>query len=182
MTSARRQLRDFSGAGYNKGRSFALQALWVLVSEVLVTKVWFPSSLRVQILRLFGAKIGTGVLIRHDVRIHWPWKLEIGNDVWIGVDAWILNLEPVTIGSNVCVSQGAFLCTGSHDPGSPSFEFDNAPIVIEDEVWIAARATVLRGVTIGARSIVGATALVTKNIPADTRVHAPRASQADRSA
>jgi putative colanic acid biosynthesis acetyltransferase WcaF len=170
-----RQLSKFSGRGYDKGRTRILQALWVLTSYVIVERLWCPPKIRVIILRRFGAKIGSRVLIRHGVRIHWPWKLCIGNDVWIGVDAWLLNLEPITIGSDVCISQGAFLCTGSHDAASNSFEFDNAAITVCDGAWIAAQATVLRGVTIGAESVIGAKALVTSDVPIGARVLAPRA-------
>ncbi len=87
---------------------------------------------------------------------------------------WILNLEPVTIGHDVCISQGVFLCTGSHDRHSPTFEFDNAPIVVADGAWVAARATVLRGVTIGRDAVVGATALVTKDLEDGAVALAPR--------
>lgn len=171
-----RDLAGFTGAGYDKGRNIVWQALWVATSSVLIERIWCPARLRVPILRAFGAKIGEGVLIRQHVRIHWPWKLTIDDNVWIGVDAWLLNLEPITIGSNVCISQGVFLCTGSHDRHSPTFEFDNAPIVIKDGAWIAARATVLRGVTVGAGALVGATALITSSVPQDVAVLAAAAS------
>jgi putative colanic acid biosynthesis acetyltransferase WcaF len=171
----RRILRDFTGANYDKGRPFLVQALWVSASYLLVEQVWCPQKLRTAILRAFGAVIGERVVIRNNVRIHWPWKLTIGDDVWIGVDAWLLNLEPIIIGSNVCISQGALLCTGSHALASPSFEFDNAPIQVMDGAWIAARATVLRGVTIGHDAVVGATALVTQNVANGARALAPRA-------
>lgn len=170
-----RQLSKFSGRGYDKGRTRILQALWILTSCVLFERLWCPPKVRVIILRRFGSKVGSRVLIRHGVRIHWPWKLSIGNDVWIGVDAWLLNLEPITIGSDVCISQGAFLCTGSHDAASDSFEFDNAPITVGDGAWIAAQATVLRGVTVGKDSVIGAKALVTRDVPIGARVLAPRA-------
>jgi putative colanic acid biosynthesis acetyltransferase WcaF len=169
-----RNLRNFSGAGYDKGRPLVIQALWVVASALVVEKIWCPGRLRVGILRTFGSKIGERVIIRHRVRIHWPWKLSIGDDVWIGVDAWLLNLEPITIGSNVCISQAALLCTGSHSADSESFEFDNAPIRVEDGVWVAARATILRGVTIGADAVIGATSLVTKDVPRGVKVLAPR--------
>lgn len=160
-----RALAGFTGAGYDKGRGILWQALWVATSSLAVERTWCPAKLRIIILRLFGAEIGRGVNIRQHVRVHWPWKLRVADDVWIGVDAWLLNLEPITIGSNVCISQGVFLCTGSHDHRSPTFEFDNAPIVIEDGVWVAARATVLRGVTIRKGALIGATALVSKDVP-----------------
>lgn len=171
-----RKLASFSGAGYIKGKPIIVQALWLVTSAALVERIWCPAPARVAILRLFGAKIGTGVLIRHGVRVHWPWKLEIGDNVWIGVDAWLLNLEFIRIGSDVCISQGVMLCTGSHDARSPSFEFDNGPIHVQNGAWIAARATVLRGVTIGENAIVGATGLVTQDVPEGARTLAPRAS------
>ena len=89
---------------------------------------------------------------------------------WIGEDAWILNLEPITIGSDVCVSQGAFLCTGSHDRRSPTFEFDNGPITIESGAWVAAKAVVLRGVTVHSGAVVGAGAVVSADVPAEATV------------
>jgi putative colanic acid biosynthesis acetyltransferase WcaF len=171
----RRRLRGFTGAGYDKGRGPVPQVAWMAVSGLIVTRWWCPAGVRVRILRGFGATIGDGVLIRHRVRIHWPWKLTVGDDSWIGEDAWILNLEPVTIGSDVCISQGVLICTGSHDRRSPTFEFDNAPVVVEDGAWVAARATVLRGVTIGHDAVVGATALIAADVPPRTTVLAPAA-------
>lgn len=162
---AKRSLSAFSGHGYSKGRPVLVQVLWLLVSSTVLFRWWFPNVIRLSVLRGFGAELGEGVLIRHNVKIHWPWKLSVGNNTWIGEGAWILNLEPVVIGSDVCVSQSALLCTGSHDRHSPSFEFDNAPIVIGDGVWLAARSTVLRGVTVGAGSTVGACSLVVRDVP-----------------
>ncbi|WP_411721957.1 putative colanic acid biosynthesis acetyltransferase [Mycetocola sp.] len=130
-------------------------------SGLVVTRWWCPPTIRANILRAFGARIGRGVNIRHGVRIHWPWKLTVGDHSWVGEQTWILNLEPVTIGADVCISQDVFLCTGSHDRRSPTFEFDNAPITVGDGAWIAARATILRGSSIGSDSIIGATALIT---------------------
>lgn len=171
----RRRLGSFTGAGYDKGRGVLWQAAWQLASSLLVMPWFAPPRMRVAVLRAFGAKIGSGVNLRAGVRVHWPWKLEIGDDSWIGERVWLLNLEPIQIGSDVCVSQAAFLCTGSHDHRSPSFEFDNAPIRIEDGAWVAARATVLRGVTVGADAVIGATALVTKDVAPGAIVLAPRA-------
>lgn len=173
-------LAGFTGVGYDRGRPAHIQVLWLAVSGLVLTRWWCPNRLRVRILRAFGATIGENALIRHRVRIHWPWKLTVGADSWIGEDTWILNLEPVTIGSDVCISQAVLLCTGSHDRRSPTFEFDNAPIDIGDGAWIAARATVLRGVTIGADAVVGATALVTSDVDAGATVLAPRAQERSR--
>lgn len=171
---ARFSLRDFTGVGYSKGRPWPTQVLWMLVSRCLTMQWWCPNRLRVLLLRGFGARIGAGTLIRHDVKIHWPWKLEIGHDTWIGESSWILNLEPVVIGSNTCISQAVLLCSGSHDRSSPTFEFDNAAIVIGDSVWIATRATILRGVRIADGATIGATALVTGDVPEGAMILAPR--------
>ena len=177
-TGPRRSLGGFSGRGYDKGRGPLWQVGWMLVSGLVFTRWWCPASLRVTILRAFGATVGEGVLIRHRVRIHWPWKLTLGDATWVGEQAWLLNLEPIVIGSNTCVSQDVLLCTGSHDRHSPTFEFDNAPIAIGDRVWIGARATVLRGVSIGSDAVVGATALVVKDVAEGSTVLAPRATDA----
>nr|WP_296778777.1 DapH/DapD/GlmU-related protein [Rhodococcus sp. (in: high G+C Gram-positive bacteria)] len=171
-----RSLAGFTGAGYDKGRPFPVQALWLAVSTTVLGRWWCPNSVRVAVLRAFGASIGPGVSIRHGVKIHWPWKLTVGAHSWVGEKVWILNLEPVTIGQDSCISQSVLLCAGSHDRRSPTFEFGNAPIVVGDRVWVAARATVLRGVTIGDGATVGATALVTADVPAGSTVLAPRAA------
>jgi putative colanic acid biosynthesis acetyltransferase WcaF len=164
------------GRPYDKGRGFVPQALWVAVSTLIFTQVWCPNGLRLAILRWFGAQIGTGVLIKHRVRIQWPWKLAIGNDSWVGTDAELYNVADIAIGSDVCISQQVYVCTGSHDRHSPSFDFDNGPIVLEDGVWMCARSTVLRGVTIGARSVVGAGSLVTRDVPPDSVVRPPEST------
>lgn len=170
-----RSLRGFTGAGYDRGRSLPWQVAWVAVQHCAFGAWWFPARLRPRVLRLFGARVGERVLVRHGVRVHWPWKLTVGDDCWIGEGVWLLDLEPITIGSDVCLSQGAFLCTGSHDARSPTFEFDNAPITVGDGAWVAAHARVLRGVSVGAGAVVGATALVTRDVAAGETVLAPRA-------
>lgn len=174
MTLGRR-LSTFTGRSHNRGAGLIKAAMWVLLGQGLTRQVWVPARARVACLRAFGADIAPGVLIRHDVRIHWPWKLSVGADSWIGVGVWILNLEPVHIGRDVCISQEVMLCTGSHQADDPAFEYDNAAIWIEDEAWVAVRATVLRGVRIGAGAVVGASALVVKDVPPGARVVAPAA-------
>lgn len=174
-----RSLAARRGHPYDKGRGFFAQALWVATSTVIFSKVWCPNRLRCALLRWFGATVGNGVLIRHRVIVQWPWKLSIGDNSWIGTDVELYNLDQISIGSDVCISQQAYLCTGSHDRRSPSFEFDNGPIVIENGAWLCARSTVLRGVTVGANSVVGATCLVARDIPANSIVRPPPATVAE---
>lgn len=175
MPATRRRLSGFTGIGYDIGRDRWIQGLWLFVSTTIFMRWWLPSAARVRILRMFGASIGEGVLIRHRVRIHWPWKLSIGSDSWIGEGVWLLNLEPITIGSDVCVSQDVLLCAGSHDRHSPTFEFASAPIQIADGAWVATRAVVLAGVSIGSRAVVAAGAVVRRDVPADSLIHGPGA-------
>src|SRR5215212_225685 len=160
-----RSLAGFRGDGYDKGRRYVVQAIWFAVQNLLFSKWWLPGALRPSLLRIFGAQIGSNVLIRHRVRVLWPWKLAVGDNSWIGEDAWILNLEPVSIGHDVCISQGVFLCTGSHDMSSPTFEYDNGPITIEDQAWLGAQAMILRGVTVGEAAVVGARCKVSADVP-----------------
>ncbi|MCT4353398.1 WcaF family extracellular polysaccharide biosynthesis acetyltransferase [Streptomyces sp. Je 1-79] len=160
-----RNLPAFTLAGYDKGRGKLVQALWFAVMNT-VFMAWFcPAGLRVALLRAFGATIGDGVLIRHRVRILWPWKLTVGDHTWIGEGAWLLNLEPIALGAHVCVSQEALLCTGSHDHRAADFRYRNARITVEDGAWVAARATVLAGVTVGRHAVVAAGTTLHKDLP-----------------
>jgi putative colanic acid biosynthesis acetyltransferase WcaF len=158
--SPERRLREFTTAGYDKGRNKFWQAAWFATQNLVFAAWWLPARARPGILRLFGAQVGARVLIRHRVRVLWPWKLTVGDDCWIGEDAWLLNLEPITIGHDVCISQGAFLCTGSHDHRDPAFGYRNAPITVGPGAWVAARSTVLKGAAVPAGGLIPAGSLV----------------------
>jgi putative colanic acid biosynthesis acetyltransferase WcaF len=116
---------------------------------------------------LFGAKIGTGCRIRPGVQIKYPWKLTIGDHVWLGEHCWIDNIAEVTIGSHVCISQGAFLCTGNHNYNSSGFGLIMKPILIEDGVWIGAKSIVSPGVTCSSHSMLTAGSVATKKMEAN---------------
>ena len=154
-------LSKYNNSGFHRGAPRWKEVLWWVTRSLLFAR-WFPvpSPLKVAALRAFGAKVGEGVVIRSRVNITFPWKLEIGNHVWIGDEVLILSLDEVTIGSNVCISQRAFLCTGSHDFRSESFDLITRPIVIRDGCWIAAQAFVGPGVTLDPGSMVKALSVV----------------------
>jgi putative colanic acid biosynthesis acetyltransferase WcaF len=118
------------------------------------------------LLRFFGAAVGEGVVIKPGVRVKYPWKLKIGKHCWLGEDAWIDNIAPIVLGDNVCLSQGAYLCTGSHNWSDPSFGLIALPITIQDGAWVAARASVAPGVVMGRGAVAGFGSVVTRNIPA----------------
>jgi putative colanic acid biosynthesis acetyltransferase WcaF len=115
------------------------------------------------LLRLFGANIGVGVLIRPTVRITYPWKLTIGDHSWIGDFAELYTLGPIHIGKNAVVSQYCYLCTGSHDMSALAFDIFAKTITVEDEAWIAAGVFVHPGVTIGRGSVIAARSIVRRD-------------------
>jgi putative colanic acid biosynthesis acetyltransferase WcaF len=132
------------------------QLLWYFTNGLFFMSPLFPfSSMKVFLLRLFGAKIGRSVFVKPSVNVKYPWNLNIGNYVWIGEEVWIDNLSTISIGDNVCISQGALLLTGGHDHTKTSFDFISHPITLEEGVWIGARAVVGGGVTCKSHSILG---------------------------
>jgi putative colanic acid biosynthesis acetyltransferase WcaF len=156
-----------AAAGLNRGRSKWLEAVWYLMKRVFfLSSMPWPSRLKVALLRRFGADVGRGVVIKPRVNIHLPWKLSMGDYVWLGEEVFILNLEPVTIGSHSCISQRAFLCTGNHDYSDPSFRYRNKAIVIEDGVWVGAGVFVAPGLTVHSSAVIVAQAVVTRSMPA----------------
>src|SRR5581483_3712329 len=99
-----------------------------------------------------------------------PWRFQVEDDVWLGEEVLILSLASVTIESNVCISQRAFLCTGSHDFRAPDFNLITKPITIRAGSWIAAQAFIAPGVEIGPGSMVAAGSVVSQNVPPKTLV------------
>lgn len=142
-------LSRFDNSGFMRGRSYLIEALWILVQALLVSSFLPGTSHRVLLLRAFGSTIGRGVTIKPRLRVKFPWRLRVGDHVWLGEDVWIDNLADVRIGSNVCISQGTYLCTGSHDWKSRTFDLRAEPITVGDGAWLAARTTVGPGVEIG---------------------------------
>jgi putative colanic acid biosynthesis acetyltransferase WcaF len=142
-----------------------LRILWYLFSQFFFKSSWLPFTfIKVFILRIFGAKIGKSVVIKPSVNIKYPWKLSLGNHVWIGENVWIDNLDNVVIGNNVCISQGAFLLCGNHNYKKDSFDLITKPIIVQDGVWIGAKSTVLPGVTAKSHSILSAGSVTSKNL------------------
>jgi putative colanic acid biosynthesis acetyltransferase WcaF len=160
-------LSKYSTGAFQRGASPLKESLWVLVSLVLFRLCPFSvSPLKRKVLRAFGARIGNNVTIKPQVKITFPWKLTIGNHVWLGEECWLLNLERITIENNVCISQRAFLCTGSHDYKLSSFDLITKPIVVKNGAWLGAGCWVGPGVTVGADSVLTAGSVATKDLEA----------------
>ena len=158
-------LKTFKTNNYDKGRGKLIQFIWIFFNALFLKNSWFIfMSFKVFLLRSFGAKIGQGIVIKTNVNIKFPWKLVIGNDVWIGEGVWIDNLDKVTIGNDVCLSQGALLLTGNHDYKSSSFDYKNEPIRIGNGVWIGAKSVVCPGVICEDESILTVGSVATKDL------------------
>lgn len=149
--------------GYREKKPhFARLVLWRATEKLL----WIlPSILRISLLRMFGARIGSRCLICRGAKFYAPWNFECGDFVCIGPRADIYCKGMVNVGSQVVISQDSYLCTASHDISSPVMKLVVKPILIGSNVWIAAKATILPGITINDGAVVGACAVVSKDVP-----------------
>lgn len=162
------KLSTYTNQHYKSGSTIK-KLLWYFTNMIFFkTLVPFPSSFKVKLLRLFGAIIGKNINIKPNVNIKYPWFLEIGSDVWIGESVWIDNLAKVTIGNDVCLSQDAYLLTGSHNYKKSSFDLILGEIILEDGVWIGAMAIVCPSITCKRNSVLSAGSVATSDLNEDT--------------
>ncbi len=166
-TSAPAKVIDLSRAGpgnFRQRRGPLVRTLWYLIEGTIINNHLMPlSAVRAAVLRLFGARIGRNCRLPHAIHVKFPWNLEVGDNCWFGEDVWIYNQDQIRIGSNVCVSQGTFLTTGSHDLES-NMDLKVSPIVIEDGAWISSRCVVQMGVTVGRSAVVTPQSVVHKSL------------------
>lgn len=154
-------LSQYDNTWYRPGRSFAIRTLWYFCNALFLLNPLNPSSsLKITLLRLFGARIGRGVVIKPSINVKYPWHLAIGDHSWIGEGVWLDSLAYIEIGRNVCISQGAYLCTGNHDWNDIAFKLIIKPIKVGDGAWIGAKTTILPDAKIGSHSIVCAGAVI----------------------
>lgn len=160
----RTDLSVYNNSWYKPGNSLK-RITWHCINLIFFKSGFFPFyGLKRSLLRLFGGKIGKGVLIKPAVNIKYPWLLTVGDHVWIGENVWIDNVANVTLGNNVCLSQGALLLTGNHNYKKISFDLMIAEITLEDGVWIGARAIVCPGVTCKSHAILSVGSVATQNL------------------
>lgn len=158
-------LVSFNNSNFSKGAGKVKLILWFIINALFLKSSFMPfMSFKIFLLKSFGAKIGDGFVLKPSVNIKFPWKLEVGDHVWLGENVWIDNLDNVKLESNVCLSQGSMLLTGNHDYTLPSFDYKNAPILIEEGVWIGAKAVVCPGVICKSHSILAVGSIATRNL------------------
>ena len=159
-------LSKFNIGDYKSGSRLKI-ILWYFINyTIFYSVIPWPYRFKGWLLKIFGAKIGRGVVIKTSVRIKYPWRLVVGNNCWIGEDVWIDNLEHVAIGNNVCLSQGAMLLTGNHDYTREDFPYRLGKIVLEDGVWIGAKSVVCPGITCRSHSILTVNSVASKPLDA----------------
>ncbi len=154
---------------FHPGAGVVKRTLWFFVNAIIFQNPAFPfRSPKPALLRLFGARVGKGVVIHPSVNIKFPWKLTIGDHSWIGQHAWLDNLDQLTIGNNVVISQGAMIIQGSHDYKKIDYPTYTGPVVLEDGSWVGAGAMVTLGVTLRSHAVLAAGSVATKDLEAYT--------------
>ena len=157
-------LSKYDNSWYKPGSKVKI-ILWFLVNSCFINNYLpIPVVVKVMILRLFGAKIGQGVMIKPKVNIKYPWFLSIGDHVWIGEEVWIDNYTWVTLANNTCISQGAMLLTGNHDYKSTGFGLMIGEIKLEEGACIGAKSVVCPNVTVYSHSVLSVGSVATKDL------------------
>ena len=160
------RLDHYDNSWFHPGRSIVWRAAWLWLGLPLFRCSLLPfSKLRVALLRAFGATVGQGVVIHSEAVVKYPWHLRVGDHCWLGERCWIDNLTTVTIESHVCISQGAYLCTGNHDWSDPAFGLRVSPITLREGSWAGARSTLLPGTVLEPGAVVGAGSVASGTLP-----------------
>lgn len=158
-------LSTYNNYPYHPGGNAVTRVLWHYFNALFLKTGLLPvNAFKRFLLRLFGAQVGKGVVIKPGVSIKYPWHLKIGDNTWLGERVWIDNLVLVSIGNNVCISQGAILQTGSHNYKKASFDLLTGSITLEDGVWIGCGAIVNQNVTAASHALLTSGSVATKNL------------------
>ena len=167
MPNSNVDLSTFSNPSFDRGAARWKELCWILVSALFFRhplSLW--NGAKIWWLRVFGAQVGRGVVIKPQVQIKFPWRLRLGNCTWIGENVWIDNLALVEIGSNVCISQGAYVFTGNHNYKKTTFDLMAKPVLIENGAWVGAKAVVCPGIIVASHAVLAAGAVATGDVQA----------------
>lgn len=152
-------------------RNRLARALWNTAYWLLFRpSPWFLFAWRRALLRCFGARIGRGVHIYASVRIWAPWNLTMADHSCLAAGVDCYNVAPISIGPHATVSQQAFLCTASHDIADPGMALTSRPIALGARSWVAARACIGPGVSIGEGGVAALGSVVVHDVEAWTVV------------
>lgn len=162
----RTDLSVYNNDWYRPGSALK-RGCWFVINGLFFKNALLPIyGWKVFLLRLFGARIGNGVIIKPGVSIKYPWFLTIGNHCWIGENVWIDNLGMVSLGNHVCISQGALLLCGNHNYRKTGFDLLVQPIMLEDGVWIGARSVVCPGVVCHSHAVLTVNSVAVQSLDA----------------
>jgi putative colanic acid biosynthesis acetyltransferase WcaF len=149
-----------------RGRSaFRTQLWWLVQAALFRPSPQIAYAFRRWLLRCFGARVGENVLIRPSATITYPWKLSLGDHVWIGDDVVLYTLGEIDIGAHAVISQRSYLCAADHDYRQVDFSIRARPIRIGEQAWVAADVFIGPGVHIDVGAVIGARSAVFKNMP-----------------
>lgn len=158
-------LSKFNNDWFDPKASKLMLIIWFLTNSLIINNYLpIPVFIKIAVLKMFGAKIGKGVMIKPKVNIKYPWLVEIGHYVWIGEMVWIDNFVKVTIEDNVCISQGAMLLTGNHDYKKSNFNQIVGEIYLEKGAWVGAKAVVCGGVRCMSHSVLAVGSVTSKDL------------------
>ena len=149
-------LSKYNNDWYRPGASLLVRVIWYLVNRTFFISYFPFSSIKIFFLRMFGARIGKGVVLKPHLNIKYPWRLSVGNYSWIGEGVWIDNLDDVVIGDNCCISQGAMILCGNHNFKKSTFDLMTGKVVLEDGVWIGAKSMLCGGVSCKSHAVLTA--------------------------
>lgn len=168
--------KDFRG----KSKIF-VQLWWIVYAVFFRLSPQFFYGWRRFLLRLFGANIGKGVIIRPSAQITYPWKVSIGENSWIGDEVVLYSLGKIDIGSNTVISQRSYICTGTHNYKEKNFPILSKKIQIKNQCWLATDVFVSPGVTIYEGTVVGARSTVVQDLePFSVYIGSPAKKIKDR--
>jgi putative colanic acid biosynthesis acetyltransferase WcaF len=167
MLHKKTDLSVYDNSWYNPGAGLLKRFTWYFINALFfINPLNASSKIKIILLKLFGAEVGTGVVIKPAVNIKYPWRLSIGNNSWIGEKVWIDNLEQVTIGANCCLSQGCMLLTGNHNFKKSTFDLITLPIILEEGCWVGAYAVVCPGITIKSHAVLAVNSVASETLNA----------------
>jgi putative colanic acid biosynthesis acetyltransferase WcaF len=158
------ELASYDNSWYKPGKPPKIFFWYIFNNFFINTCVPYPLKFKLMVLKVFGCQIGKGVFIKPKVSIKYPWLLTIGNNVWIGENVWMDNLAKVTIGDNVCISQGAMLLCGNHNYKKSTFDLILGEIHLKEGSWIGAQSVVCPGVIVNSHAILSAGSIATKDL------------------